>query len=299
MTPAALFVATRIVANPVSNVFQKRLVQNSADPIFIIVVTHAVLAVLVSPVVMRLPLTTQTGAFWLNMSVSAALAVAGNVLLVFALRHTDLSILASINAYKTVLSLVLGTFLIGEVPSAIGLVGVALILVGSYVVVDPPGPQSESNAFVIFFKERGVQLRFASLACSATEAVFLKRAVLQSNPIAVFSLWCVLGFVVGAAFVAVFEHGRIASEIGVLRQRWRTLAWLVISTGLMQLATLLTFGVMQVGYSLALFQLSNLVSVFFGYRYFSEQNIGRRLIGSLIMIAGAVVIATAALGHRS
>jgi drug/metabolite transporter (DMT)-like permease len=59
----------------------------------------------------------------------------------------------------------------------------------------------------------------------------------------------------------------------------------------MELTTLLTFGVMQVGYSLALFQLSTLISVFFGYRYFSERNIGRRLVGSLIMIAGAIAIA--------
>jgi drug/metabolite transporter (DMT)-like permease len=49
--------------------------------------------------------------------------------------------------------------------------------------------------------------------------------------------------------------------------------------------------VMQVGYSLALFQLSTLISVFLGYHYFQEQNIGRRLFGSGVMIAGAVLIA--------
>jgi drug/metabolite transporter (DMT)-like permease len=293
VTPAALYVATRIVANPVSNVFQKRLAQDSASPIFIIAITHAGLAVLVSPVLGGLTLTALPTAFWLNMSVSATLAVAGNVLLVFALRHSDLSILGSINAYKTVLSLVLGTFLIGEIPSAIGLIGVALILMGSYFVVDQSNSRPHRNAFALFFSERGVQLRFASLACSATEAVFLKRAVLQSTPVAVFCLWCLLGAVVSGVFVAIYQGRRIASEISVLRQHWRTFAWLAVTTGLMQLTTLLTFGVMQVGYSLALFQLSNLISVFLGYRYFSERNIGRRLFGSLIMIAGAIVIATA------
>jgi drug/metabolite transporter (DMT)-like permease len=123
--------------------------------------------------------------------------------------------------------------------------------------------------------------------------VFLKRAVLQSTPVAVFCLWCLLGAVVSGVFVAIYQGRRIASEISVLRQHWRTFAWLAVTTGLMQLTTLLTFGVMQVGYSLALFQLSNLISVFLGYRYFSERNIGRRLFGSLIMIAGAIVIATA------
>jgi hypothetical protein len=55
----------------------------------------------------------------------------------------------------------------------------------------------------------------------------------------------------------------------------------------MQLSTVLTFGKLQVGYSLALFQTSSLLSVFFGYRYFQEKNIARRLFGSLIMVIGA------------
>lgn len=297
MIATALFVATRIVANPASNVFQKRLAQESANPVFIIAVTHAGLAALVLPFLAVQSLPALPIAFWLNVSVSAILAVAGNVLLVFALRHTDLSILASINAYKAILSLLLGAFLIGEIPTASGLIGVVLILMGSYFVVDRPDGQPDRNAFALFFRERGVQFRFASLACSATEAVFLKRAVLQSSPVVVFYLWCVFGFVVGAAFVAILLRRQVASQAALLRQHWGHFAWLVITTGLMQLTTLLTFNVMQVGYSLALFQLSTLISVFFGYRYFAERNIGRRLLGSLIMILGAIAIA--AFGGRS
>ena len=37
----ALFVAARIVANPISNALQKQLAQRPANPIFIIAVTHA------------------------------------------------------------------------------------------------------------------------------------------------------------------------------------------------------------------------------------------------------------------
>ena len=45
----------------------------------------------------------------------------------------------------------------------------------------------------------------------------------------------------------------------------------------MQLSTVLTFGKLQVGYSLALFQMSTLISVFFGYHYFQERQIRKRL----------------------
>ena len=39
----ALFVVARIVANPVSNVFQKKLTQRSANPLFIIGATDGLL----------------------------------------------------------------------------------------------------------------------------------------------------------------------------------------------------------------------------------------------------------------
>ena len=58
----------------------------------------------------------------------------------------------------------------------------------------------------------------------------------------------------------------------------------------MQLTTLLAFGKLPVGYSLALFQLSTLVGVFLGYRYFREGQIPKRLIGAAIMAAGAALI---------
>ena len=63
-----------------------------------------------------------------------------------------------------------------------------------------------------------------------------------------------------------------------------------MATGAMQLATVLTFRDLQVGYSLALFQLSAIVSVLLGWRYFAETNIGERLIGSVVMAAGAALI---------
>lgn len=45
-----------------------------------------------------------------------------------------------------------------------------------------------------------------------------------------------------------------------------------------------------VGYALSLFQLSTIVSVLLGYRFFKERDIRKKLIGSAIMIIGSIVI---------
>jgi drug/metabolite transporter (DMT)-like permease len=225
------------------------------------------------------------------MLTAVVLAVAGYVFLWYALRSTDLSVLGPINAYKAVLGLLLAVVLIGEVPTLFGLIGVALIVAGSFFVIDRVPGQAHRSAFRQFSREPGVQLRFAALICSATESVFLKRALLLSSTITAFLVWTALCFAV-AAIAVVFFRTRVAAEGTRLRGEWRTLLWLAASSGLMQLATLLTFGKLQVGYSLALFQLSTLVTVYLGHRYFQERNIRRRLLGSLVMVIGAMLIVT-------
>jgi drug/metabolite transporter (DMT)-like permease len=287
----ALFVATRIVANPLSNVFQKQLTVRSAHPVFIIAVVHALLTGVCLPLILLPGAPAMPGPdVWTTMIVCAVLAVAGNVLLVYALAAADLSVLGPINAYKSVIGLVLGIVLIGELPTGTGVAGVLLILAGSYVVVDTvDGPGS--NAFLQFFRERGIKLRFAALALSATEAVFLKRAVLLSSPWTAFLLWSVLGLPVAALATVALLRGRVHDEMPILRSQSRTYLLLALTTGVMQLSTVLTFGALQVGYSLALFQMSTLLSVFLGHHYFQERQIRKRLAASMVMVAGAVLIA--------
>jgi drug/metabolite transporter (DMT)-like permease len=288
----ALFVLVRIIANPISNVFQKQLAERSASPIIIIGSVHVSLALVCAPALL-VPAPSISAGVWINMVAAALLAVSGNTLLVRALRLTDLSILGPVNAYKSVVSLILATFLIGEYPSAVGIAGVLLIVAGSYAVVDRDVDQQHRNPFVLFFRERGVQLRFAALILSATEAVFLKRAILLSSPGVVFTMWCVLGVPVAAVW-ALLERARI--DRSTIRRFWPTYLALALSTGVMQLTTLLTFGRMEVGYSLALFQLSTIVSVLLGHRVFREKNIRKRLAGSVVMTAGAILIV--AVGSR-
>ena len=289
----SLAIAARIIANPVSNVFQKRLASQSADPLFVIGGTHALLTI---PCLLLLPWTTVAGpAFWANIIVAAVLAVSGNVLLVYALRSGDLSMLGPINAYKSFVSLVLGIFLLGEVPTPLGLTGMVLILSGSVVVFSTgasgeAGTERDPRRMPGWTRDPGVRFRFAALALSATEAVFLKRALIVSSPLTAFVYWSVLGFPIAAVAIAMLLSGDFARQRELLHTQWRTYLWLALTTGIMQLTTLYTFGRLQVGPSLALFQLSALISVFLGYRYFQEQHIRRRLLGAAVMVAGAAMI---------
>lgn len=286
----SLFVFTRIVSNPLSNVFQKKLTGNSARPVFIILVTYILLSLVMLPILFQLPPSQLGTSFFLNMFLCVLLAIAGNTLIIAALRLTDLSILGPINAYKSIVSLLLGIFILGEIPTVMGVAGMLLILAGSYFFIDQASGQKDKRTSMQLFKDRGVQFRLAALLFSATEAIFLKKALLLSSPLTTFVFWCILGAGIALIPGLFLLNAGIKNDIGTFKQRTSTYLMLAVTTGLMQLSTLYAFGVLQVGYSLALFQTSALLSVVFGYKFFREQNVVRRLVGASIMVVGAIFI---------
>lgn len=284
-----IFVLARIVSNPFSNVFQKLLTRSGGTPLFIISATFGFLSLVCGPLLPWI-LNGPSGRFWFDITLSAILAVAGNVTLVAALQRSDLSILGPINAYKSVVSLLPGIVFLHEIPTAWQLVGIGLIVLGS-IVVAGRDRGTERWGLGSLFRERGVLLRFAALIFSAFEAIFLKRALLESSPIMTFALWALLGFGCSALVVAVGPwRNFVRSDLIVMRKNRLNYAWLALTTGVMQLSTLITLKVFTVGPALALFQTSTILTVILGRTVFVEKHFLKRILGSLVMIAGAILI---------
>lgn len=284
-----VWIVARIVANPLSNVFQKLLAREQAAPLFVVGLTYGLLAIPCSGIFLIRPLPAAPE-FWLNMTISAILAMSGNVLIVHALRNSDLSFLGPVNAYKSIVSLAPGVLLLHEIPEPMALSGIALIVAGSYLLVDKP-QETDQNVFLRFFSDRGVQYRLAALVLSAAEAIFLKRALLVASPFMTFAVWAVFAFVL-FVIVALACCGRdgLAREGRRFRIHWLPYLSLTASTGLMQLSTLVVLSGFQVASALALFQTSILLTVLLGWKVFRERNVMQRFLGSLIMVVGAVLI---------
>lgn len=283
-----LCIAVRVVANPCSNALQKLLATRGAPSLALVTLTQAGLAILAAPWLVTRPLPSSAG-FWIYSVMSAGLAVAGNGLIIEAVRRSDLSVLGPINSYKPVVSLIPGVLLLGERPGWAGLTGIGLVVLGSLLLAGSTGESQRGFAGLV--RDRGVQLRFAALMLSACEAVFLKRVVLASSPSIAFAWWAVLGLVIVAP-VGLRPLGRAFRPGGVGTQGanpgW--LALLIVTTGLMQFCSLVAFQQMPVGVALALFQMSTLLSVVLGWAVFRELHFRRRLAGAGVMAVGAAVL---------
>jgi len=279
------FVLIRIISNPFSNLFQKKLVANKAAPVFIIFVTHILLSIVSIPLIPKIFYAEMQAEFFLYMTVCAIFAVSSNVVLVKALGVGDLSLLGPINSYKPVVGMIFGIFLLKEIPSLLGLLGISFIIIGSYFIVE-----KHTGALNNFIFNKGVQLRFAALLLSGIEAIFLKKTLEYASPLVSMGAWCLAGLIFSGIFSAVLLRNKITFEFPKLIKNKNIFLLLFITTAAMQYTTLLVFENMQVSYALALFQTSALISVLLGHKYFKEKNIKNRIIGSVLMIIGSTVI---------
>ena len=275
----------RIISGCVANVYQKKLTQNNSRPFAVNAATYFLLSILCIPFAFVYCKSFGTDIIYTAMIVGI-LGALGNGFLVKALQDGDLSILGPINAYKSVFGLVLAFILLKEIPDLQGIAGITLIIFGSYFVLDTT---KERFSFALI-KNKSIQYRFLALIFCSAEAVFIKKLIELSNVTEAFILWCFAGALFSIILLALYKI-KIKTELSKLKHiNLLFLFIIVFCTGIMQLTTNYVFENMNVAYALALFQLSSLVSIFLGYKIFKERNILKKLVGTVIMITGAVLI---------
>lgn len=279
-------IVLRILSNPFGNVFQKILTGRGHHPLAVNFLTYLGLSILCIPMALGVPWRQLTLPFWLYSLLGGVAGALGNGLLVKALQRGDLSVLGPINAYKSVVGLITGIFLLGEWPNTWGVAGIVLIIWGSYFVLDT----TEERFSWGLLRRKEIQFRLWAMILTAIEAVFIKKVILHSSVSTAFLSWCWGGALFSLLLLPIYGV-RITSGTGPLSSKdYGTFLWLIACIGTMQLTTNYVLGHMPVGYALALFQLSTIISVLLGHHVFREGNIAKKMIGALIMLTGSVLI---------
>lgn len=266
-------VFVRIFSNSYLNVCQKFLTMRGQRASVVNFYTYLGLSLLVLPLIPA-AFADFSREILANFIVMGVLGALGNYFIIKALSIGELSTLAPINSYKPVVALLAGIFYLHEVPSVSAIFAIGLIIAGTMLLM---GKTSGGfNAKAVFY-------RVLALIFSATEAVFIKKIIVLTGVTEAFVLWTLAGLVFSAFFVLnSAENMKISS--------WKYQILLILSVGVMQYATNFVFARMNVSYSLALFQLSTLVSVVLGVNMFHERGLGRKLAASGIMALGAVIL---------
>jgi drug/metabolite transporter (DMT)-like permease len=281
-----LAVIIRILVNPFSNVLQKQITLKGQHPLFINLATYTLLAFISVFLIYDISIQSLDTEFWIYSIAGGITGALGNGFIVKALEKGDLSVLGPINAYKSIVGMLFAFIIIREVPNIWGLMGMGFIIVGSYFVLDT----TEEKFSWQLFKTPAIQYRLAALVLTGIQAVLDKKVIEHSNLEIAFAGWSIFG--AGFSFVFIlFTKVSIQKEFKIVDRAILVKYFLLVLTvGLMLASTNYTLSHMPVGYALALFQLSILLSVVLGHRFFNELHLFKKLMGATIMVIGSALI---------
>lgn len=128
--------------------------------------------------------------------------------------------LGPINSYKSVVGMIAGILLLGEIPGLWGVAGIALIVGGSYFVLDTLN-EKFSPAIL---RRKDIRYRIWAMVLTAVEAVFIKKVILYASATTAFITWCWFGALFSLALALL--AGRSQSPLRIRRKDFSRYVWL-------------------------------------------------------------------------
>lgn len=267
----------RIFSNSFSNVFQKKLTKSGEAATCINCINYILMSLISIPLLLLVNFSLITPEFWLYAIAGGITGAIGNCFMVLALKQGELSVLGPINSYKAIVGMIFGIFLLHEYPNICGVLGIGLIIIGSYFILESP------KALL----RKDIQYRIYALIFTAIEAVFIKKVIILSSIASSFIISSFLGAIFSYLIMRILENEKlhIPTKKNSIMYISTTLCFAI-----MTFTTAYVFKYMNVGYALSLFQLSIILNVILGYKLFNEKKLIKKLLGSLIILIGSAAI---------
>lgn len=267
----------RIFSNSFSNVFQKKLTKSGEAATSINCINYILMSLISIPLLLLVNFSLITPEFWLYAIAGGITGAIGNCFMVLALKQGELSVLGPINSYKAIVGMIFGIFLLHEYPNIYGVLGIGLIIIGSYFILESP------KALL----RKDIQYRIYALIFTAIEAVFIKKVIILSSIASSFIISSFLGAIFSYLIMRILENEKlhIPTKKNSIMYISTTLCFAI-----MTFTTAYVFKYMNVGYALSLFQLSIILNVILGYKLFNEKKLIKKLLGSLIILIGSAAI---------
>ena len=267
----------RIFSNSFSNVFQKKLKKSGEAATCINCINYILMSLISIPLLLLVNFSLITPEFWLYAIAGGITGAIGNCFMVLALKQGELSVLGPINSYKAIVGMIFGIFLLHEYPNIYGVLGIGLIIIGSYFILESP------KALL----RKDIQYRIYALIFTAIEAVFIKKVIILSSIASSFIISSFLGAIFSYLIMRILENEKlhIPTKKNSIMYISTTLCFAI-----MTFTTAYVFKYMNVGYALSLFQLSIILNVILGYKLFNEKKLIKKLLGSLIILIGSAAI---------
>ncbi len=225
--------------------------------------------------------------FWLTLSILLPLETTALILYMEALKVSPLSLTVPFLAFTPAFMILTGAFILGEHLGLTGILGILLVVAGSYSLNLDKAQSGLMWPILAIFKEKGSVLMIIVAFIYSLTSVLGKLAIKHSNPTFFASFYFVIhGIFSTLVFIIFFKSNPLK-----IIKKCPTGVFLV---GLAQSAMVIThmwaISIAPAAYMIAVKRLSVLFGVVFGSIFFKEQGLSFRLLGALLMVCGVFMI---------
>ncbi|UCD36376.1 MAG: EamA family transporter [Nitrospiraceae bacterium] len=224
--------------------------------------------------------------FWGASACALPLEIAALILYTKALKASPISLTMPFLSLTPVFLIAMSYVILGERVSLMGAAGIFLVAVGSYTLNIHTMRQSILEPFRAIIRERGVLYMIIVAFIYSFTSSLGKMAIEHSSPVFFGSSY----FIVLTALFTPIAAGRSSGRMTVTKKDIVPLAAIGTTFALMIIFHMLAMSMANVAYMISIKRTSLLFSILYGHILFSEQNIGEKAAGGIIMLAGFVLI---------
>lgn len=231
--------------------------------------------------------------YWIALLSDGTLNVIATILQLKAIKNSDLSLTIPLLSFTPLFLLIMSPLILGQYPTLLGIIGVILIVIGSYVlnikrrILTTERRNSDYlDPFKAMVEKKGPKLMLiAAFLLSITSSID-KIGVLNSSPL----FWAVsvhlfTSVTLAPVLIQEFRNHKKFTESDV-----RLLFAVGFFSALAIVTQFIAITMLLVPYVIAIKRTSAIISVLFGYLIFKEKGVKGRLVGSVIMVIGVVLI---------
>lgn len=274
--------------NPVSEGLRSLFIKRSSkhvDPLLISWSNNVIPVLIFPPMLLLIDLKFNAN-FWIGFLGSGIIQVINTVLYMRAISKGDISTVMPMLSFTPLVLLLASPFTIGEFPNTIGLVGIILVVLGSYVLNIDLKKMSPLEPFKAIIKNKGTRYMLIVAILWGISGVFDKISIKSSSVLQHITFLNLLVFI--SISILVLSQ-KIFNKEKMKSAKVDLFLVSLFTTG-SYLFHYIALSLTLVAYVVSIKRISSVIAVLLGYYFLNEPNVRQRLFGSIIMFLGVLLI---------
>lgn len=234
--------------------------------------------------------------YYIIMFIAAFFGALGYLFLAKSFRHMEISVATPLLNFSPAFLAIVAYIFLGETLGIWQIVGILFLIIGAYVVEVDHDWKTLKSPFIKMVKSKYVHFIFFGLffytICSLIDRYVLRvnnfgQSIVEPiTYIFIVQIFILINFII---LSTIYYNG--IKDIGIsLKNNWHWLFIIALFTVGYRLLQAQAIAIAYVSLVIPIKRLSTLIATIFGGRMFHEKGLGLKIIGTIIMLAGVVLI---------